>query len=91
MTKVVLMDFFATWCGPCKVQDPILEGLRAKFDGKVEFRKVDIDNERKLMEKYNITAVPTLVIEKDGALFRRHVGITQAFVLERDLSEALGS
>lgn len=90
MSKVVLMDFFATWCKPCKIQEPILEELMTKFDGKVEFRKLDIDNNPGHLKTYKITAVPTLVIEKDGVLFKRYVGITQTSVLETDLNAALG-
>jgi thioredoxin 1 len=90
LTKVVLMDFFATWCKPCKMQEPILDELREKFEGKVEFKKIDIDASPELRERYNITAVPTLVIEKDGARSKRYVGVTNAAVLERGLNEALG-
>ncbi len=89
MSKVVLMDFFAEWCGPCKMQDPILEELKKKFQGRVEFKKVDVDTNNELAAKYTIHAVPTLILEKDGTLFKRYVGVTRANVLEADINSAL--
>lgn len=89
MSKVVLMDFFAEWCGPCKMQDPIMEELKKIFGDKVEFKKVDVDNNNELASKFMVHAVPTLVIEKDGAVFKRYTGVTRANVLEADLNAAL--
>ncbi len=89
MTKVVLMDFFAEWCGPCKMQDPIIEELKKKFQDKIEFKKVDVDTNFELASKYTIHAVPTLILEKDGTLFKRYVGVTRAVVLEADINAAL--
>lgn len=89
MSKVVLMDFFAEWCGPCKMQDPIIEELKKKFGDKVEFRKVDVDTNQELAIKYMIHAVPTLILEKDGEVFKRYVGVTRAKVLEEDINAAL--
>ena len=62
----VLVDFFATWCGPCRMQTPILEELAKKMGDKVEIKKIDVDQHMDLAEKYGIRVVPTLVIEKDG-------------------------
>ncbi len=89
MSKVVLMDFFAEWCGPCKMQDPIIEELKKKFADKVEFKKVDVDTNHELSAKFTIHAVPTLVIERDGAVFKRYTGVTRTNVLEADLNAAL--
>lgn len=89
MSKVILMDFFAEWCGPCKMQDPIIEELKKKFGAAVEFKKVDVDTNQELAAKYTIHAVPTLILEKDGALFKRYTGVTRAAVLEADLNAAL--
>jgi len=89
MSKVILMDFSAEWCGPCKIQDPILEELEEKFKGQVEFKKIDVDANMDMSSKYNISAVPTLVLEKDGEIFKKYIGITRADVLEPDLKAAL--
>lgn len=87
--KVVLMDFSAEWCGPCKMQDPIIEELKEKYKDKVEFRKIDVDEERKLTDKYSVRAVPTIIIEKDGKIFHKYVGLTNLKVLEDKIKEAL--
>lgn len=89
MSKVVLMDFYADWCGPCKMQDPIIEELKKKFGDKIEFRKVDVDTNYELAAKYTIHAVPTLILEKDGTLFKRYVGVTRTSALEADINAAL--
>ena len=89
MSKVILMDFSAEWCGPCKIQDPIIEELEEKFKGQVEFKKIDVDANMDMSSKYNISAVPTLVLEKDGEIFKKYIGVTRAAVLEADLKAAL--
>lgn len=89
MSKVILMDFAADWCGPCKMQDPILEELEEKFKGQVEFKKIDVDANMDMSSKYKISAVPTLILEKDGEVFKKYIGVTRAAVLEVDLKAAL--
>jgi len=89
MGKVVLMDFSAEWCGPCKMQDPIIDELEGKFKDTVEFKKIDVDSNIDLSGKYGIHAVPTIVIEKDGEIYKKYVGVTRAHILEKDLNEAL--
>ena len=89
MSKVVLMDFYADWCGPCKMQDPINEEIKKKFGDKIEIKKIDVDTNHELATKYTIHAVPTLILEKDGALFKRYVGVTRAGTLETDINAAL--
>ncbi len=87
--NIILMDFMATWCGPCKMQDPILEVLKKKYENIVEFKRIDIDKDGKLADNYFIQAVPTLIIEKDGKIFKKYVGVTSVKRLEEDLIEAL--
>ncbi len=90
MSKPVLFDFFATWCGPCRMQTPILEELAKKMGDAVEIRKVDVDQHMDLAEKYGIRVVPTLVIEKDGRIVQQMEGVTDAATLEKLLKPLVG-
>lgn len=70
----VLVDFFAEWCGPCKMLAPILEKLSSEYEGKVDIIKVDIDEEGELAQKYGIQSIPTLVVFKGGEEADRVIG-----------------
>lgn len=70
----VVVDFYATWCGPCKLLKPNLDAVAKEFQGKVKFAKVDIDQCRDLVQKYGITSVPSLLIFKDGKLKEIKIG-----------------
>ncbi|WP_445474383.1 thioredoxin family protein [Methanococcoides methylutens] len=87
MSNVVVMDFTATWCGPCQMQKPILEELEGAMGDKVEFKMVDVDQNNALAGKYGISAVPTLIIEKDGVEVKRFTGVTSADVLRSELNQ----
>jgi len=63
---VVVVDFSATWCGPCKMLAPVFEGVSNKMGDKAKFFKVDIDENGNIAQKYRIAAVPTMIIFKDG-------------------------
>lgn len=63
---VVVVDFFATWCGPCKMLAPVLEGLASEMESKAKFIKVDIDQSSDLANEFQISSVPTMIIFKDG-------------------------
>lgn len=91
MSKIVLMDFMAEWCGPCKMQDPIIEELKKEFGDKVEFKKIDVDKNGELADKYDVHAVPTLIIENDGKIFKRYTGLTMSKILTKDIKKALES
>ncbi len=90
MSKPVLFDFFATWCGPCRMQTPIIEELAKKMSDAVEIRKVDVDQNMELAEKYGIRVVPTLIIEKDGKIVHSLEGVTDAATLEKLLRPLVG-
>ncbi len=90
MSRPVLYDFFATWCGPCRMQTPILEEVEKKMGDRIEIRKIDVDQHMDLAEKYGIRVVPTLVIEKDGKIVQQMEGVTDAATLEKLLLPVVG-
>ncbi|MCX6688556.1 MAG: thioredoxin [Methanoregula sp.] len=90
MTKPILYDFFATWCGPCRMQTPILEELEKKMGSAIEVKKIDVDQNMALAEKFGIRVVPTLIIEKDGAVVHTMEGVTDAVTLENILKPLVG-
>lgn len=75
---LVLIDVFATWCGPCRMMSPILEEVGENLDGKVSIYKVDVDDDEKLARKFGILSIPTLIIFKDGKQVDKKVGYIQA-------------
>ena len=83
MAKPVLIDFYAVWCGPCKLQTPELEKLKEMIGDAVEIKKIDVDQNMDLARKYGIQVVPTLVIEKDGEVKERLEGVTPAETLKK--------
>ena len=70
----VLVDFWATWCGPCKMVAPIVEELAAEYEGKVKVGKVDVDSEQKIAAEFGIRSIPTLLLFKEGKLAETLVG-----------------
>ena len=64
--KPVFVDFWATWCGPCRMVSPIVEELAKEYEGKVNFVKVDVDQNKELASKYTIFSIPTLAIFRNG-------------------------
>ena len=82
MGKPVVLDFFAEWCGPCKRPGPYLEELKQNMGEKIEIRKIDVDQNMDLANKYGIRVVPTLIIEKDGKVVRTLEGVTSSDSLE---------
>ncbi len=88
--KPVLVDFSATWCGPCQRQEPIIEKIARKYAGKAVVASLDIDKAPKTADKYSIEAVPTLIIFKDGQEVWRAVGLRTEEEISAALDKALG-
>ncbi len=84
----VLVDFFATWCGPCKTQAPILDQLKTKMGNSAHIIKVDVDKNQAAAATYQIRSVPTLMIFKKGKVVWRQSGVFQANQLESLLKNA---
>lgn len=79
--KAVLVDFFATWCGPCKMLSPVLEGVAEKMKDKVTIVKVDVDRSPDLAAKFGVMSVPTMIMFKNG----RQVDAFSGYMPEADL------
>ncbi len=73
-SQLALVDFWATWCGPCKMLAPVIEELAAQYDGKVTVAKVDVDEEQDLAAKYGVMSIPTVVLFQGGQEVERLVG-----------------
>ena len=87
--KPVLVDFSATWCGPCQMMGPVMEKLATEFEGKAKVAKVDIDECSDLAMKYNIMSVPSMLFFKNGEIKDQVVGAVPAEHLSEKLNSLL--
>lgn len=85
--KPTLVDFYATWCGPCRVQGPILEQVKEKVGDKANVIKIDVDKNNDLAARYRVQSVPTLILFKGGEPVWRAAGVHQADVLVDKIKE----
>ncbi|MBK9256899.1 MAG: thioredoxin [Saprospiraceae bacterium] len=79
---VAVVDFWAEWCGPCRLIGPIVEDLSKQYDGKAVIGKVNVDSNPEISLKYGIRSIPTILIIKDGQVVDKQVGVTTKAALE---------
>ena len=89
--KVKLIDFWAEWCGPCKIMHPIIEELEKEYGDKIKIEKYDVDDAKnqEIVRKYRVVSMPTYFIEKNGKVLQQLVGAQSKSTLTNILDEAI--
>ncbi|SHH99463.1 thioredoxin [Clostridium collagenovorans DSM 3089] len=86
---IVVVDFFATWCGPCKMLAPVFDELNTELDGNAKFVKVDIDKSPELAQQFNVSSVPTILIFKNGERVESSIGFVPKDSLKSKIDKLL--
>jgi thioredoxin 1 len=89
--NLVMVDFWAVWCGPCRLVAPIVESLADQYAGQVTVGKVDVDSNPRLSSQFNVRSIPSLLFFRDGQVVDTVVGAVPKPVLERKIQEHLGA
>ncbi|MCK4498774.1 thioredoxin [Candidatus Bathyarchaeota archaeon] len=87
--RLILVDCWADWCGPCRMMSPIIDELAGEYDGEIVFAKLNVDENPQTPQRFNIGGIPTLLIFKDGKLVDRLVGASPKLLLENRLKKFL--
>lgn len=87
--QVVLIDFWASWCAPCRMLGPVIEQLALEYEGRIKVGKINVDEEVELAQKFQVMSIPTIILIKDGKVINRSIGVRPKEELESLLSENL--
>ena len=85
----VLVDFYADWCGPCKIMSPIIEQVSKEYNGRIKVVKLDVDNAQNTATTYGIMSIPTLILFKDGKILEQMVGVISREALKQKIGQIL--
>ena len=88
---IAVVDFWAEWCGPCRMITPVIEELATEYDGKALVAKVDVDENAELSQQYGVRSIPTILILKDGEVVDKHVGVITKQALAEKIEAQLAA
>ncbi len=88
-TTPVLVDFWAVWCGPCQMQNPILEDVEKEFEGKVKVGKLNVDENPNIAGKYQVMSIPTLMLFKAGQIVKQMIGVQSKETLVEEFKKVV--
>lgn len=86
---IIVVDFYADWCGPCKMLSPIFQQVEETFKNQANFLKINIDNHMEIAQEYKISTIPTILIFKDGELVDRMVGFNSAEIIKSKIEKII--